>query len=192
MTKGIALSICLILLTYANPVLGKSDAEPTDVLIGEGLRYVEIGGEYLWLATNKGVSQYHFDTKKWDYFTTRDGLINNKVNCIAVEWKQGVFRRGTTGRVWFGTDSGLSVYDMKKNQWHNYTVKNGLIENKITCISARNDWIWIGTEKGVSAYERKKHRWQSHSALPGIKTPSVTSIYHDYNYVWIGTNSGLA
>ena len=193
--KGFALGISLMLLVNVNPIFGQSDVdedELSEVLIGEDLRYVTVGGDYLWLATPEGVSRYHFGDKKWTLFTTKDGLISNEVNCIAVEWKEGILRKTPTERVWFGTNSGLSVFDMKKNEWENYTVKDGLIENKIKCISARRDWIWVGTEKGASAFQRNKKRWRSYATFAGIQSPSVTAIYHDSAYAWIGTNSGLA
>ena len=111
---------------------GDDEDEIGDVLIGEDVRGVEIGGDYLWLSTGSGVSRYDFDAKTWDFFTTKDGLISNQVNCIAIEWKQGVFGRKPSGRVWFGTNSGLSVFDMNRDEWRSYTVKDGLIANKIT------------------------------------------------------------
>lgn len=170
----------------------ENEDEIGEVLIGEDVRGVEIGGDYLWLSTGAGVSRYDFDAKTWDYFTTKDGLVSNKVNCIGIEWKQGVFGRKPSERVWFGTDSGLSVFDMKRNEWKSYTVKDGLVANKIRCISARGDWIWVGTEKGASAFQLKKNRWRSYTSFKGVKNPSVTAIHHDSKYVWIGTPSGLS
>ena len=195
MTRDIVLGIYYVLMISLFPVWNQSradEAEISEILVGQDLRYVEVGGDYLWFATNKGVSRYNIDTKLWSSFTSKDGLISNQVNCIAIKWKEGVFRKNPTQRVWFGTDSGLSVYDMKDNSWQSYTVKDGLIANKIKCISARRDWIWVGTEQGASAYQRKKDRWQSYSTFSGIASPFVTAIYHDSAYVWIGTNSGLA
>ena len=189
--RGIFYALMIGLCAAWNQVRA-SDAELSEILVGEDLRYVEIGGNYLWFATSNGVSRYNTETQSWDSFSIKDGLISNEVNCIAVEWKEGVFRKTPTQRVWFGTDSGLSVYDMKNNKWQSYTVKDGLIANKIECISARRDWIWVGTEQGASAYRRKKDRWQSYSTFSGIASPSVTAIYHDSAYVWIGTHSGLA
>ena len=189
------LGISLVLLVTVAPIFGQlkvEEHELSEVLVGDELRYVTVGGDYLWLATPTGVSRYHFGEKKWDFFTTKDGLISNSVNCIAVEWKEGLFRKSPTERVWFGTDSGISVFDMKKNEWKSYTVKDGLIENRIKCISARRNWIWVGTEKGASALQQNKKRWRSYATFPGIESPSVTAIYHDSAYAWIGTKSGLA
>ncbi|MDE0298794.1 MAG: hypothetical protein OXN17_09195 [Candidatus Poribacteria bacterium] len=184
--------VLMIILCSARSQALADEEELSEILVGGDLRYVEVGGDYLWFATGNGVSRFDTESKSWDAFTIKDGLISNEVNCIAIEWKEGVFRKSPTQRVWFGTDSGLSVYDMKSNEWQSYTIKDGLIANKIKCISARRDWIWVGTEHGASAYQRKKDRWQSYSTFSGIASPSVTAIYHDSAYVWIGTNSGLA
>ena len=196
LVKCVCAMFILLSLLFAIDVPETESAEDEDeigeVLIGEDVRGVEIGGDYLWLSTGSGVSRYNFDAKTWDYFTTKDGLVSNKVNCIGIEWKQGVFDRKPSGRVWFGTDSGLSVFDMNRDEWRSYTVKDGLIANKIRCISARGDWIWVGTEKGASAFQLKKNRWRSYTDFIGIKTPSVTAIHHDSKYVWLGTPSGIS
>ena len=190
-TMSILLSVLFAIgVPWAEAV--EDEDEIGDVLIGEDVRGVEIGSDYLWVSTGAGVSRYNFDAEKWVFFTTKDGLISNQVNCIAIEWKQGVFGRKPSGRVWFGTDSGLSVLDMNRDEWRSYTVKDGLIANKIQCISARRDWIWVGTEKGASAFQLKKNRWRSYTDFMGIKIPSVTTIHHDSKYVWIGTPSGLS
>ena len=196
LVKCVCAMFILLSVLFAIDVPETESAEDEDeigeVLIGEDVRGVEIGGDYLWLSTGSGVSRYDFDAKTWDYFTTKDGLVSNKVNCIGIEWKQGVFDRKPSGRVWFGTDSGLSVFDMNRDEWRSYTVKDGLIANKIRCISARGDWIWVGTEKGASAFQLKKNRWRSYTDFIGIKTPSVTAIHHDSKYVWLGTPSGIS
>ena len=106
-----------VLFTIGVPETESDEDEMGEVLIGEDVRGVEIGGDYLWLSTGAGVSRYNFDAKTWDFFTTKDGLVSNEVNCIGIEWKQGVFDRKPSGRVWFGTDSGLSVFDMNRDEW---------------------------------------------------------------------------
>ena len=53
------LGIFLILTMNIATVWGELDNEEemSDVLIGDELRYVEVGDKYLWLATAKGVSR---------------------------------------------------------------------------------------------------------------------------------------
>ncbi len=188
--------LILLSVLFANDApwteAAEDEDEIGDVLIVEDVRGVEIGGDYLWLSTRAGVSRYNFDAKTWDFFTTKDGLISNQVNCTAIEWKQGVFGRKPSGRVWFATDSGLSIFDMNRDEWRSYTIKDGLIANKIRCISARGDWIWVGTEKGASAFQWKSNRWRSYTDFKGIESTSVTAIHHDSKYVWLGTSGGLS
>jgi ligand-binding sensor domain-containing protein len=56
---------------------------------------------------------YSFDGKKWRNFTTKDGLVDNKICTIAVS---------PDGSVWFGSfDKGLSRFDGKT--WTTYSIK---------------------------------------------------------------------
>ncbi len=61
----------------------------------------------MWFGTPKGVSKLTVD--KWQNYTTKDGLVANKVNTIAV---------GADGSIWFGTDNGIS--HLINNQWISY------------------------------------------------------------------------
>ena len=54
---------------------------------------------YLWAGTNGGASW--FDGTRWHNLNTHDGLINNNVFSFAFDAK---------GRRWFGTWTGLSMY----------------------------------------------------------------------------------
>ena len=120
LVKRVCEMLILLSVLYANDApwteAAEDEDEIGDVLIVEDVRGVEIGGDYLWLSTGAGVSRYNFDAKTWDFFTTKDGLISNQVNCTAIEWKQGVFGRKPSGHVWFGTDSGLSIFDMNRDE----------------------------------------------------------------------------
>jgi ligand-binding sensor domain-containing protein len=62
------------------------------------------------------------------------------------------------GNLWFGSiGSGVYCYDGKS--FINFTIKEGLAGNGVTCIyedKAGN--IWFGTEAGVSRYDGKSFR----------------------------------
>ncbi len=61
-------------------------------------------------------------------YTPRDGLIGNKVRFISQDSK---------GRLYFGTASGLSVYD--GSRFTNYSVENGLYHNFINDVEEAGD-----------------------------------------------------
>ncbi len=166
--------------------------EPGEVLIGNELRDIAMDADYVWIATEKGVNRYDRGADEWKFYTVADGLVSNKVNCIAPERVEGLLTTKTGNEIWFGTDSGVSVYDKMADSWRSYTEKDGLIYNRVNAISARGSDVWIATNKGVSVYNRKKDTWMSYSKFPGIPTSEVTAVYHQAVYAWIGTQQGLA
>ena len=171
---------------------GGDQGEPSEVLIGNELRDIAMDEDYVWIATEKGVNRYGRGPDEWEFFTVADGLVSNLVNCIAPERVEGILTKKSGNEVWFGTDSGISVYDKKANSWRSYTTRDGLIHNKINAISVRGGDVWIGTDRGVSVYDKKMGTWMSYTSFPQIPTSKVTTIYHESAYAWIGTQKGLA
>ncbi|MBD3183950.1 hypothetical protein GF312_16820 [Candidatus Poribacteria bacterium] len=165
--------------------------EAKEILIGNQLWDIAMDEDYVWIATDKGVNRYDRNNDQWKFYTISDGLINNQVNCIAPERVEGLLTTTTGDEVWFGTDSGVSVYTKSTDSWKSYTKKDGLIYNRINCISARGNDVWIGTDKGVSVYDKKDNKWQTYTKFPKIKTTVVTAVYHQASYAWIGTYEGL-
>ncbi|MFQ6042666.1 MAG: hypothetical protein ACE5PV_17555, partial [Candidatus Poribacteria bacterium] len=162
-----------------------------EVLAGNEVRDVEIDGDYVWVATDQGVNRYDLKRKQWRLFTTADGLISNQVACIDVERKEGILGQKSGQYVWFGTDSGICVYDKKSGAWERYSQEDGLVDNRVKAISAYGRTVWIITASGISVYDKKKDRWQSYQALKGVPGAEMTSVYHDRRSVWIGTTKGL-
>jgi len=162
-----------------------------EVLAGNEVRDVEIDGDYVWVATDQGVNRYDLEKKQWRLFTTADGLISNQVTCIDVERKEGIFGQKSGQYVWFGTDSGICVYDKKSETWERYSQQDGLSDNRVKKISAYGRTVWIITASGISVYDKKKNRWQSYQTLKGVPDAEMTCVYHDRRSVWIGTTRGL-
>lgn len=95
----------------------------------------------LWFGTAFGQS-YSFLS-----YTTSDGLPQSQVQCIAQD---------NNGYLWVGTLGGLAKFNGKK--FINYSVNDGLLNNRITTISMIGQKIWIGHEGGVSMIENGKIR----------------------------------
>ena len=71
-------------------------------------------------------------SKKWNTYTSKDGLLSDTVKTVAVN---------QYGK-WFSTDKGVSMFDGKK--WHVYTTKEGLpsdIVNTIIIDKYGNKWF---------------------------------------------------
>lgn len=116
-------------------------------------------------------------------YTVRDGLSNNKVNCV-IQDKQGF--------IWFGCEDGLNRFD-------GYEFKVFRPDTKKNSISSKDIWslfedrdgnIWIGTKSGdVNKLDFKTKKF-SYWKIQEVKLNdnSVTAIYVDKKkFVWVGT-----
>ncbi len=131
-------------------------SEYDSVWTGVGSNFVNtvfIDGADQWYGSDRGVSLHtSFEAKQnWTRYRVGDGLISDNVFAII---------KDAEGKMWFGTDSGISVFDGAA--WISYTTASGLISDRITCMYPDTDGsIWIGTDAGVSHF--KDNVWIGYS-----------------------------
>lgn len=97
-----------------------------------------------WFGTPAGAARHTgYETlDNWTVFNKESGLIDNRIQAIAVDFM---------GCVWFGTPKGLGFYFPGSTR--NFTEKDGLSGNNIQCMAVDRDGIvWLGTDKGVTSY----------------------------------------
>ncbi len=97
-----------------------------------------------WFGTDAGAARHtgYNTLDNWTVFNVDNGLIDNKVQAIAVDFM---------GSVWFGTKNGVSVFNHVSMK--SFTEKEELTSNNILCISVDLDGvIWLGTDSGVTSY----------------------------------------
>lgn len=108
------------------------------------------------------------------------------------------------GTLWIGTNQN-GLYSYRDSVLKNYTIEDGLCNNKVSCIAeADNGIIYIGTADGVCTYNGNSFKhipipWQDTSSswldkvYPIINPNEVQSILQDRNgMLWIGTNGAGA
>lgn len=78
-------------------------------------------------------------------YSTSDGLPQSQVQCMAQD---------NNGYLWVGTLGGLAKFNGKK--FINYSVNDGLLNNRITAISFIENKIWIGHKGGISLLKNNK------------------------------------
>ncbi len=135
----------------------------------------------LWFATY-GEGVYCFDGIRLHNFDTDDGLLGNEIY---------VLTKGPDGRIWLGTDGGISVCSFKKGQKtvDNLTRKDGLpdeIVHELLPDSRGN--IWVGTyDKGICRYNPRKRQFDF--PLKDWQNGIVNHLaIFEQNEIWIGTN----
>jgi len=96
--------------------------------------------------------------------------------------------------VWVGTSGGAIRYDLNKENYKLYDVKNGsLISNGVFHLSKVRDKIMVGTYGGgMSVYDPKADSWKNYNIPDGLADQFVYDIDEDEqgNY-WIATWSGV-
>ena len=115
-------------------------------------------------------------------YTTADGLINNSVNCLAVDHNDDL---------WFGTQEGISKFD--GTNWTNYDVNShpDLVSNTITALAVDSDNnLWIGTNFGINKFDGTN--WTTYTEADGLADDRVAYINQGPDgKIWLANNDGI-
>ena len=118
-------------------------------------------------------------------YTSQDGLINNYVECVAID---------ANDNIWFGTAFGISMFN--GSSWISFDQSTHplMLSNDIKAITATsNGDIWIGTDYGVNQLidgTTIAPSWQSYTVNTGLANNKVTSIDEAPNgEIWFAHSS---
>ena len=124
-----------------------------------------------------------FQAQTFTNYTTDDGLINNTVNCLAID---------VDDNLWFGTQEGVSFFD--GINWTNFDVNShpNLVSNTITAIAVdRDNNLWVGTDFGVSRFDGAT--WTTYTDDDGLADNRVRFINQDsQGNMWFANNDGIS
>ncbi len=105
----------------------------------------------------------------FDYYNKSNGLVNNEVHCII---------QATSGLMYFGTPSGLSIYDGAS--FTNYDLSKGFRNNFISDIKElRNNEFALFT-RSSQFYQFSNHRLQ----IDSCGNIAIKNIYHGKSGNW--------
>tara|TARA_B110000285_G_C15132059_1_gene624315 strand:+ start:2461 stop:3681 length:1221 start_codon:yes stop_codon:yes gene_type:complete len=126
---------------------------------------------------------FNLNGQTFTNYTTIDGLLSDNVNCVDV---------ASNDDVWFGTQSGVSVFD--GTIWSSHTIASdaGFADNTIQaiCVTSSDD-VWIGTDFGASYYIGGS--WNLYTTLDGLGSDQIKCITEvDNGDIWFGTSSGAS
>lgn len=84
----------------------------------------------------------HFDGKKWTTYSTKEGLAGNHVFMLNM---------GRDGKLWIGTNKGLSRFKEGGPGFVNYTKAQGLYADNVFSMAEADDGsLWVGSYGGVA------------------------------------------
>ncbi|WP_159819450.1 hybrid sensor histidine kinase/response regulator transcription factor [Colwellia sp. 20A7] len=140
----------------------------------------------LWLGSqDKGISRYHSQTKKWDYFSHRkndkNALSNNHVRALLED---------AQGNIWAGTEGGgLNLFNEQTQKWQRFK-QNGWQDHIFNLHEGKEHNLWIGHGRGITSFSTKSHEFTNYSPVEDNDTsPMVRALSPDNkNNLWIGTH----
>lgn len=142
---------------------------------------------YMWFATEDGLNRF-------DGINFRVYVHNSlDTNSIGSDQLQTVCV-DPQGNLWVGTNRTLSLYDRKRDCFHNYNITNGTAIRSICSDNAGH--LWIGSYAGLIFFDpvtgHTKY-YTADSTLPGhLLSNTVTVVYKDRRQrLWVGSNTGL-
>ena len=110
-----------------------------------------------------------------------DGLVSDYITCITIDEMRG--------RVWIGTNEGLSSCNLEAKEWNRYTEGKDLPNNIIRAMTMDDSGnLWVGTPSGVVMFDGET--WKKFDESNGLLQASVHSIKSKGNSIWVGTIGG--
>jgi len=157
----------------------------------------------LWIGRFRNITRLDVKKRKYEDIDRTRGKDDksNDIKTIAFDGDSSV---------WFGSESGVHIYDLKKNYkdedaWRYITnKKRGFNEEgesvSISSILFEDNNIWFGTDEftssndpgfnigGIYIYDRKL-KWQKISRINGLADDGIYALGKTGNYIWAGVYS---
>ncbi|MEM6298229.1 MAG: two-component regulator propeller domain-containing protein, partial [Bacteroidota bacterium] len=128
----------------------------------------------VWIGTS-GNGLVRYQNKKYEQFTTKDGLISNAISTL-LESKDGT--------LWIGTPDGLQ--SMKGEQITTYPSFEGYVINGI--LEDRAGTIWISTWDGLFRKRENSNKFEKLDASNGLPHANTTDLWADSKgSLWVAT-----
>jgi len=123
-----------------------------------------------WIATDNGL--YKYANQNWQKIPfPANGESYSRVTAMAISKNNVIwlgFSVNTLNDIYkcgnrYNSGEEMGVYRYDGKSWTHFTVKDGLVDNKICAITIDNkDRVWVGTyDQGMSMYDGQK--WRSYN-----------------------------
>ena len=136
--------------------------------------------ENLWIGTHSGL--YRYRGKGFTVYDRLNGLGSAFIYQITRDKNQNL---------WFGTELN-GVFKFSNGFFKNYSVKQGLLDNKVAAILPMDDGsVWFGSDKGISVFKNERINTLSFNSNFKQQAP-INCFYRDTkNIIWVGGQNGL-
>ncbi len=159
----------------------------------------------LWVGTNSGLNHFILENetvcgiydeknkvRSREIFSRTpffpNSIISNMITCITKDKK---------GNFWFGSHSGISVYNSSLKQWNKITTENSPLKTNVIfhLMCASDGKIWISTMNSFYSYDPNSKKFNSFlSTYEGgiFPTGYIISTYEDKDgSIWAASTGGI-
>ena len=170
------------------------DSKFTHFRVGNrNVKSLFVDGDVIWIGTSGGVIRYDTRDDSHQVYDNRvPGILSN-----------GIFHVSRIGdHILAGTyGGGLSVFDLKSQEWKNYNIPQGLADQFVyDALKARNGDVWIATWSGANRIRGGNFddpdKWDTYTVENtngGLPNPWVYGVEEGADgELWFGTEDGLA
>ncbi len=120
----------------------------------------------LWVGTLNGLNCYNQTEKRFRRFMAdpnRKGTLSDNAVMSLYEDSEGT--------LWVGTSVGLNRFNRERNQFDQYTRKDGLPNDMICAIlEDERGRLWLSTNRGLCRMEKKTKRFRNYSESDGLQS----------------------
>lgn len=148
----------------------------------------------LWIGTQNGLNRYIPETDSFEQIKYTSGKIGTISDRIILS-----ISSSPKGRIWFGTNNGLSLLkNSRSRHFIRYYKKDGIAGNSIYAVHEdRHGNVWVGTTSGLTKMTPLKNKYvfssfkYKASDITSISDNSIKVITEDSKgNIWIGTENG--
>jgi ligand-binding sensor domain-containing protein/signal transduction histidine kinase/AraC-like DNA-binding protein len=119
---------------------------------------------------------------------------DDKLNSISSNTINGIFQ-DSKNNIWITTENGLNKYNIKKNEFKNYSIKDGLPSNvTYSILEDDRNFLWISTSKGLVELNTETRAIKTYTTANGLLSNQFNyhSAYKDNNgRMYFGSVEGL-
>lgn len=151
---------------------------------------IPIGDGNYWLGTLDGIVQFNPQNRTFTPAAYSAASIkkSTRITCP--------FLRDSKGRIWVGSEVGLTIYIQKGNQLEYMPLLppgSFVSQNFIVSVTESSDGMfWIGTREGLYGFDESKNSFVHYSTADGLSNNVVYAILEDAKRnLWIATDAGL-
>lgn len=153
---------------------------------------------YLWIGTFGGVNRLPPDTgggRGTEFTHYRNDLEDPTAVAGEIIWS---ILQDNTGRLWMGTNDGLSLFRPESNDFKNYrhdpedptSLSN---DHVVVMVQDTADRLWLGTQGGLNLFDPSTGGFTSFRKADGLPNEIVLGVLDDgAGFLWLSTKEGLS